>query len=316
MELNHVTGGADTPAVPSTLIPESFATLYEQTVIGWTRGDDVVVGPGRIIYVCPDNSTVVAMVEDLAKWRRRQGYVADVVTTAEAGTTNTAIRSWLSSQYVAAQYIPGAAPLEFVVLVGDGQQLPSYSGAYEGANDDTKYVRLDGTDVYPDALISRISAQNATDVETQVVKLVTYERDIAGAADWTHKATGIASNEGSPSDIQRANWLPADLPLPTQVKLLRAIQEKTVRPVGAASEEAVDLVVIATHGRSGLSHAILGSTAEKVVRKAPCPGFQISPFPAIIAFIASKPLTTIPGRYAGGKAAQYFLSRLSSSRIQ
>jgi nucleotide-binding universal stress UspA family protein len=38
-----------------------------------------------------------------------------------------------------------------------------------------------------------------------------------------------------------------------------------------AREHKIDLIVIATHGRSGLSHALLGSTAEKVVRKAPCP---------------------------------------------
>jgi len=29
--------------------------------------------------------------------------------------------------------------------------------------------------------------------------------------------------------------------------------------------------VIGSHGRTGLRHALLGSTAEKVVRKAPCP---------------------------------------------
>ncbi|MCB1842723.1 MAG: sigma-54-dependent Fis family transcriptional regulator [Halioglobus sp.] len=40
----------------------------------------------------------------------------------------------------------------------------------------------------------------------------------------------------------------ADLPLPMQVKLLRAIQEKTVRPVGAAQEEATDIRLLsATH---------------------------------------------------------------------
>lgn len=38
-----------------------------------------------------------------------------------------------------------------------------------------------------------------------------------------------------------------------------------------AREQHIDLIVIATHGRSGLSHALIGSTAEKVVRKAPCP---------------------------------------------
>jgi universal stress protein A len=39
----------------------------------------------------------------------------------------------------------------------------------------------------------------------------------------------------------------------------------------AAADLAVDLIVIATHGHTGLKHALLGSTAERVVRHAPCP---------------------------------------------
>ncbi|BBO19216.1 universal stress protein family [Candidatus Brocadia pituitae] len=39
----------------------------------------------------------------------------------------------------------------------------------------------------------------------------------------------------------------------------------------AAKKYDIDLITIATHGRTGLSHALLGSTAEKVVRTAPCP---------------------------------------------
>jgi nucleotide-binding universal stress UspA family protein len=38
-----------------------------------------------------------------------------------------------------------------------------------------------------------------------------------------------------------------------------------------AREKDIDLIVMATHGRSGLAHVLLGSVAEKVVRKAPCP---------------------------------------------
>ncbi len=43
------------------------------------------------------------------------------------------------------------------------------------------------------------------------------------------------------------------------------------RLVELVSERDVDLVVMATHGHTGLSHALLGSTAEKVVRTCPCP---------------------------------------------
>jgi universal stress protein A len=41
--------------------------------------------------------------------------------------------------------------------------------------------------------------------------------------------------------------------------------------VGYASDHAVDLVVIATHGRTGLRHVLLGSVAERIIREAPCP---------------------------------------------
>jgi nucleotide-binding universal stress UspA family protein len=44
-----------------------------------------------------------------------------------------------------------------------------------------------------------------------------------------------------------------------------------VQIVQLAEEVNADLIVMATHGRGFISHAILGSTTERVVRRAPCP---------------------------------------------
>jgi nucleotide-binding universal stress UspA family protein len=41
--------------------------------------------------------------------------------------------------------------------------------------------------------------------------------------------------------------------------------------VKTARDQNADLIVMATHGRGAISHLLMGSTAEKVVRKAPCP---------------------------------------------
>ena len=41
--------------------------------------------------------------------------------------------------------------------------------------------------------------------------------------------------------------------------------------ITAAKEWNADMIVMGTHGRSGLAHMMMGSVAEKVVRKAPCP---------------------------------------------
>jgi nucleotide-binding universal stress UspA family protein len=48
-----------------------------------------------------------------------------------------------------------------------------------------------------------------------------------------------------------------------------------------ASEIGADLIVMGTHGRTGLSRLLMGSVAEQVVRKAPCPVLTVTtPFAA------------------------------------
>jgi nucleotide-binding universal stress UspA family protein len=44
-----------------------------------------------------------------------------------------------------------------------------------------------------------------------------------------------------------------------------------------AEEMSADLIVMGTHGRTGLRHVLLGSVAEKVVRRAPCPVLTVRP---------------------------------------
>lgn len=39
----------------------------------------------------------------------------------------------------------------------------------------------------------------------------------------------------------------------------------------AAREQSADLIIVGTHGYTGLKHVLMGSTAERVVRHAPCP---------------------------------------------
>jgi nucleotide-binding universal stress UspA family protein len=41
--------------------------------------------------------------------------------------------------------------------------------------------------------------------------------------------------------------------------------------IHAAQSENADLIVLGTHGRTGLAHVLLGSVAERVVQKSPCP---------------------------------------------
>ncbi|NIP86691.1 MAG: universal stress protein [Planctomycetales bacterium] len=44
-----------------------------------------------------------------------------------------------------------------------------------------------------------------------------------------------------------------------------------------ARQQEIDMIVLGTHGRSGLPHVLMGSVAERVVRKAPCPVLTVRP---------------------------------------
>jgi nucleotide-binding universal stress UspA family protein len=52
-------------------------------------------------------------------------------------------------------------------------------------------------------------------------------------------------------------------------QLLRGVPASEI--VAFAKDSAADLIVMGTHGRTGLEHVIVGSVAERVVRRASCP---------------------------------------------
>ncbi len=56
-----------------------------------------------------------------------------------------------------------------------------------------------------------------------------------------------------------------------RVEIAKASGEPASEIVAFAKERGTDLLVMGTHGRTGLTHALLGSVAERVVRRAGCP---------------------------------------------
>ena len=50
-----------------------------------------------------------------------------------------------------------------------------------------------------------------------------------------------------------------------------------VKIIEYAKEHQIDLIVMGTHGRTGLPHVLIGCVAERVVRMAPCPVLTVHP---------------------------------------
>lgn len=58
---------------------------------------------------------------------------------------------------------------------------------------------------------------------------------------------------------------------PATRKVLRTASSPARTIIEYAGAEGIDLIVMGTHGRSGVAHLLMGSVAERVVRAAPCP---------------------------------------------
>jgi nucleotide-binding universal stress UspA family protein len=73
----------------------------------------------------------------------------------------------------------------------------------------------------------------------------------------------------------RANFSQALLTTTVRQEVGIGTPYKTI--VDAAVAEAVDLIVMSTHGRTGLAHMLIGSVTERVLRRAPCPVLAVPP---------------------------------------
>jgi nucleotide-binding universal stress UspA family protein len=94
---------------------------------------------------------------------------------------------------------------------------------------------------------------------------------------------------------QLAQVLPEDPTLPVEHRLVQG--DAAAQILRMAYETQCDVIVLGTHGRTGLSRLAMGSAAEQVLRRAPCP---------VVTVKAPVPATSAPGEAtvesAGGVA--------------
>jgi universal stress protein A len=125
----------------------------------------------------------------------------------------------------------------------------------------------------------RLAASVAKDCEAGLV-LIHVVEPIVAPADFTFGP--MTSGEVEDRLVERSSTAVAELAktlnlppskISTRVERGRASSEI----VRVAHEEKADLLVMGTHGYTGMAHVLLGSTAERVIRKAPCPVLTLRP---------------------------------------
>ncbi len=205
----------------------------------------MVAVDGRMLIVC--NDAFMGTIQPFVEWKRSMGMNVELISTGSVGGNTAGIQAAVDTRYAE------PAGLTYLILVGDQAQVPSHAGTYESADDDTRYANQEGSDLYPDMFVSRISGSNPSDIQTQINKFIRYERNPDADGDWYHRGAGLASSEGSPTDYERDGWLRDDLMGYTFTEVAQIYQPSgTSSHISAAVNNGVSLVNYIGHG-SGVS---------------------------------------------------------------
>jgi len=161
---------------------------YEAAMGRYTPLDE----EGDLLIICYDN--FISSMTDFVNWKKTRGINTTIVGTSTAGSTYSAIKTYIQNQYNANNN------LTHVLLVGDVAQIPGYTYTGGGSNyagkGDNPYGQIVGSDIYNDVFIGRFSASTAARVATQCNRVITYERDLTTSDTWLKVGEGIAKKEG------------------------------------------------------------------------------------------------------------------------
>ncbi len=128
---------------------------------------------------------------DLVHWKWRKGFVVDIKTASELGGTTTGIKNYIQSYY-------DSADVDFVLLVGDVGDVPTFTGDVSGSSSDNPYSELAGSDYIPDCFVGRLSLTTEAQVSEMVGRIINYEHFAFGTGtDWTQAVCLPASDDDS-----------------------------------------------------------------------------------------------------------------------
>jgi nucleotide-binding universal stress UspA family protein len=107
-----------------------------------------------------------------------------------------------------------------------------------------------------------------------VVELLVYPVEIFLVSE---EGTTLLDDLERQARLDLSELVPKSLDGTVEVLCQAVVGTPYLKIVEVAAAEKVDLIVMSTHGRTGLSHLVMGSVAERVVRMAPCPVLTIRP---------------------------------------
>ena len=163
-----------------------FKASYSRRFINFSNAAKdypFVEDDGEMLVICADQ--FMADMQPLVDWKNQSGRPTTMVSVSEVGGNNdNTIKSYITNIYNDPN-----RNLAYVLFVGDYEHITPHSLSDERS--DNWFGQVEGTDHYPEVFVGRFSVQTDAHVNSQVQKVIYYERDLQAGVTWGDKGLGI-----------------------------------------------------------------------------------------------------------------------------
>jgi hypothetical protein len=175
-----------------TSMDKEFRQVYNHFFLNmdyYNNNKYIVDEEGSLLIITYD--AFADAMQPFVDWKRQTGRKTKMVLKSDVGSTAAAIQTYVANYYAQND------DFTHLLLIGDAPQIPTVSTTWGAA--DNGYAFLVGNDQYNEIFVGRFSAENVAHVETQVQRMIEYERDLNETDTWMKTGMGIAKNEGTGS---------------------------------------------------------------------------------------------------------------------
>ena len=176
-------------STPIEGIDMEFNSLYTRQFINYEQNRyPVLAEEGNFLIIA--HGPFMNDMQPFVEWKKTIGRHTEMVNVATIGNTTTAIKDYVLNYY-------NTNGLTHLLIVGDHQHVPAQNLGGNNGYGDSWYGQLVGNDSFNEVFVGRFSAETPAHVQTQVQRMIEYERDMNASDTWLNVGMGIARNEGT-----------------------------------------------------------------------------------------------------------------------
>ena len=168
-------------------VANEFNHIYNNLFINYNTDTrfEYLIDQGNMLIISYDD--FIDEMQTFVDWKNKKGIPTEIIGINSIGSSASAMQAFINNYYQ-------ENGLTFLLLVGDINQMPTH--IVNGAASDASFGFIEGNDSFAEVIVGRFSANNPSQLNTQIERTLDYEQNPDSDGDWYASALGVGSNQG------------------------------------------------------------------------------------------------------------------------